>query len=218
MTSSTPATTDAAATEPVEVLYRRLAPAYDLIYGLVLHPGRRAAIRRMALGGGERVLEIGVGTGLSAVLYPPAPACSVVAVDVSREMLARAAARLQRRGVRNVDLVQANATSLQFDSGSFDVVYAPYVINVVSAPMPVAREMRRVCRAGGRIVFLNHFRSDDALRGRAHDLLDRTLMAPIGVRWNLRLSELLETAGLELLSLEPVNVPRFSSLAVCRPR
>lgn len=216
MSSSTGVTTRPPATDAVEVLYRRLAPAYDLIYGMVLHPGRRAAVSRMALHHGEQVLEVGVGTGLSAVLYPSS--CSVVAVDFSREMLARAEARLQRRQVRNVELRWADATALEFDSASFDVVYAPYVINVVSAPVQVAREMRRVCKPGGRIVFLNHFRSEGAVRGPVHDLLDRSVMAHIGVRWNLRLAALLDAAGLQPLSIEPVNVPRFSSLVVCTPR
>lgn len=199
--------------DPVEALYRQLAPAYDLIYGLVLHPGRWAAIRRMALKPGERVLEVGVGTGLSAVMYPEW--AEVVAVDFSREMLARARARLQRRDIRNVHLMEGDATSLQLDAGSFDVVYAPYVINVVNKPAAVAREMRRVCRPGGRVIFLNHFRSEGVVQGRIHDALDAIVMAKAGVRWNLRLADVLDAARLEPLSIERVNLPRFSSLVVC---
>ena len=201
--------------DPVATFYRHLAPAYDLIYGVILHPGRRAAIRRMGLASGTRVLEVGAGTGLSAVMYPPE--CDVLAVDFSREMLTRAEARLSRRGITNVRLMEADATRLRLDSEQFDVVYAPYLINVVSDPLSVAREMRRVCRPGGRVVFLNHFRGDNAASGWLDDTLDRLVMAKAGVRWNLAMKPLLRAASLELLSVKKVNVPRFSSLAVCRP-
>jgi phosphatidylethanolamine/phosphatidyl-N-methylethanolamine N-methyltransferase len=201
--------------DPVATFYRQLAPAYDLIYGVILHPGRRAAIARMALAPGTRVLEVGAGTGLSAVMYPPG--CDVLAVDFSREMLMRAEARLARRGITNVRLMEADATRLRLESSQFDIVYAPYLINVVSDPLSVAREMRRVCRPDGRVVFLNHFRGDNAASGWVDDTLDRLVMAKAGVRWNLAMTPLLKAASLEPLSVTKVNVPRFSTLAVCRP-
>lgn len=201
--------------DPVATFYRQLAPVYDLIYGVILHPGRRAAIARMGLTPGTRVLEVGAGTGLSAVMYPPD--VDVLAVDFSREMLTRADARLARRGITNVRLMEADATRLRLDSGWFDVVYAPYLINVVSDPLSVAREMRRVCRPGGRVVFLNHFRGNNVASRWFDDTLDRLVMAKAGVRWNLAMTPLLEAASLDLISVMKVNVPRFSSLAVCKP-
>jgi phosphatidylethanolamine/phosphatidyl-N-methylethanolamine N-methyltransferase len=194
-------------------VYRRLAPYYDVLYGIGLEPGRARALERLALHCGESVLEIGVGTGLSAVRYPPT--CRVVAIDVSLPMLARAKARLLTQDLHHVALCRMDAGHLAFSDEAFDAVYAPYLINVVPNPTQVAREMLRVCRRGGRLVFLNHFR----LNGRA-GLLDRCVgrlaAAMTGVNWDLDLTAFLQGAGLVAASVEPVNLPPVSSVVLCR--
>src|SRR5262249_34621876 len=97
-----------------------------------------------------------------------------------------------------------------------DVVYAPYLINVVPDPRAVAREMIRVCRPGGRLVFLNHFRD----RSRTVGALDRAVghlaRSVTGVSWDLELNTFLEQNGLAAVSVERVNVPRVSSVVICR--
>src|ERR1043166_3692448 len=138
-------------------VYENIAWFYDLTFGPVLHPGRVDAIERMGIKPGDRVLEVGVGTGINAALYPSD--CSVTGIDLSSSMLEKARDRIARTGVRNVRLLQMGAATLKFTDDTFDIVYAPYVISVVPDPVAVASEMRRVCRPGGRIVFLNHFRS-----------------------------------------------------------
>jgi phosphatidylethanolamine/phosphatidyl-N-methylethanolamine N-methyltransferase len=197
------------ANQRVESIYRRLAPVYDLIYGATLEPGRRHAMTRLAPAGGERILEIGVGTGLSAMAYPPG--CRVAAIDVSAPMLKRARSRL---GCRHgeITLLRMDAARLGFRDGSFDAVYAPYVINVVPDPVAVAREMLRVCRADGRLVLLNHFA--DRTPSWAADLLGR-MAAHAGVNWGLDLHEFLLDAGLVARSVERVNVPSVSSVVIC---
>src|SRR4030081_2102170 len=142
-------------------VYENIAWAYDLIFGPALHPGRVNAIRRMGIKPGDRVLEVGVGTGINAALYPTD--CSVTGIDLSSSMLEKARERVARKGVRNVRLLQMDAANLKFADDTFDIVYAPYVISVVPDPVAVTREMRRVCRPGGRIVILNHFRSKNRL-------------------------------------------------------
>src|SRR2546426_3349123 len=138
-------------------VYENIAWFYDLTFGPALHPGRVDAIRRMAIKPGDRVLEVGVGTAINAALYPSD--CSVTGVDFSSSMLEKARDRVARKGVRNVRLLQMDAANMKFADDTFDIVYAPYVISVVPDPVAVAREMRRVCRPGGRIIILNHFRS-----------------------------------------------------------
>src|SRR5438876_6729017 len=140
-------------------VYEKLASVYDLTFGPALHPGRVDAIQRMAIKPGDRVLEVGVGTGINAPLYPTD--CAVTGIDLSSSMLEKARDRIARKGVRNVRLLQMDAANLKFADDTFDIVYAPYVISVVPDPVAVAREMRRVCRPGGRIVILNHFRSSN---------------------------------------------------------
>src|SRR6202171_5701440 len=142
-------------------VYENIAWFYDLTFGPALHPGRVDAIRRMGIKAGDRVLEVGVGTGINAALYPRD--CAVTGVDFSSSMLEKARDRIARKGVRNVRLLEMDAADLKFADETSDIVYAPYVISVVPDPVTVAREMYRVCRPGGRIIILNHFRSASRL-------------------------------------------------------
>jgi len=197
-----------------DAIYRQLAPLYDVIYGALLHHGRRAAIERLAPQPGESILEVGVGTGLSALHYPPAS--RVVAIDLSVAMLRRAQARLERRGCAHVRLCRMDAGRLAFGDAQFDAVYAPYVLNVVSDPVAVAREMLRVCRPDGRLVLLNHF-DHVAVRLRAVNRVVGGLAVRIsGVDWHLNLERLLAATELVAVSVEPVNLPPVSSVVVCR--
>jgi phosphatidylethanolamine/phosphatidyl-N-methylethanolamine N-methyltransferase len=201
--------------QTIDNIYHRLAPVYDLIYGVTLAPGRRHAMARLAPGRGESILEIGVGTGLSAVKYPSS--CRVFAIDLSSNMLERARARFARRGVRHVTLCRMDAARLAFADGQFDAIYAPYLINVVPDPVEVAREMIRVCRTAGRIVLLNHF---DLANGTRHPInrFLGGLASRVGVNWHVDLPSFLKDAGLTARSVERVNVPRVSSVVVCYKR
>ncbi len=196
----------------VSRVYENLAWAYDYTFGPALHPGRVDAIQRMGIRSGDRVLEVGVGTGINAALYPRD--CAVTGVDLSASMLEKARARVARKGVRNVRLLEMDAANLKFADDSFDIVYAPYVISVVPDPVAVAREMHRVCRRGGRIVILNHFRS----KIRVGAWLERVI-APftlyLGFKSDLDLPAFLVQADLQPVSIEKVNVPRIWSLVTC---
>ena len=190
-------------------VYENIAWFYDVTFGPALHPGRVDAIRRMAIRPGDRVLEVGVGTGINAALYPAD--CSVTGVDLSSSMLERARERIARKGVRNVRLLQMDAASLKFADDSFDIVYAPYVISVVPDPVAVTREMRRVCRPGGRIVILNHFRSKNRV-GAWLERIISPLTVHIGFKSDLDLPAFLAQAELKPVSIEKVNHPRIWSL------
>src|SRR5229473_3894407 len=142
-------------------VYEKISTVYDFTFGPTLHPGRVHAIQRMGIKPGDRVLEVGVGTGINAALYPRD--CTVTGIDLSGPMLEKARDRVARKGIRNVRLLEMDAADLKFADETFDIVYAPYLISVVPDPIVVAREMRRVCRSGGRVIFLNHFRSPNSL-------------------------------------------------------
>jgi phosphatidylethanolamine/phosphatidyl-N-methylethanolamine N-methyltransferase len=196
----------------VNHVYENLAWFYDFTFGPALHPGRVDAIQRMAIKPGDRVLEVGVGTGINAVLYPRD--CTVTGIDLSSSMLEKAHERIARKGMRNVRLLEMDAASLKFADDSFDIVYAPYVISVVPDPVGVTREMRRVCRPGGRIIILNHFRS----KSRVGAWLEK-MIAPftlyLGFKSDLDLPAFLVQAELKPVSIEKVNVPRIWSLVTC---
>ncbi len=198
--------------EFVNRVYENLAWFYDFTFGPALHPGRVDAIQRMAIKPGDRVLEVGVGTGINAILYPRD--CAVTGVDLSSSMLEKAHERVARKGVRNVRLLEMDAANLKFADDSFDIVYAPYVISVVPDPVAVTREMWRVCRPGGRVIILNHFRS----KSHVGAWLER-MIAPftlyLGFKSDLDLPAFLVQAELKPVSIEKVNIPRIWSLVTC---
>jgi phosphatidylethanolamine/phosphatidyl-N-methylethanolamine N-methyltransferase len=196
----------------VEGVYEKLASVYDLAFGPALHPGRLRAIEHMNIQPGERVLEVGVGTGINLALYPKD--ATVTGIDFSAPMLEKARERVARKGLRRLRLLQMDAADLKFADGSFDIVYAPYLISVVPDPVKVAREMRRVCCPGGRIVFLNHFLSTNRLLSRIERSIS-PFTVHIGFKSDLDQAALLAQAGLEPVSIEKVNVPRIWSLVTC---
>src|SRR6185503_20929889 len=106
-------------------------------FGPTLHPGRVQAIQRMGIRSGDRVLEVGVGSGINASLYPRD--CSVTGIDFSDVMLEKAHDRIARKGLRNIQLLEMDAADMKFVDNTFDVVYAPYVISVVPDPIAVVR-------------------------------------------------------------------------------
>jgi phosphatidylethanolamine/phosphatidyl-N-methylethanolamine N-methyltransferase len=196
----------------VEGVYDKLAKVYDLTFGPTLHPGRLQAIQRMNIQPGERVLEVGVGTGINLSLYPKH--CTVTGIDFSSSMLEKARERAARKEIRNMRLLQMDAGDLKFADGSFDIVYAPYLISVVPDPVKVAQEMHRVCRSGGRIIFLNHFLSPNALLSRLERMISPYTIH-IGFKADLDLPAFLAQANLQPVSIEKVNVPRLWSLVTC---
>jgi phosphatidylethanolamine/phosphatidyl-N-methylethanolamine N-methyltransferase len=166
----------------------------------------------MALRPGSRILEVGVGTGINTSLYPRT--CHVTGIDLSSSMLEKARDRVARKGLTNVRLLEMDAAAMRFPDGAFDIVYAPYLISVVPDPVKVAQEMRRVCRPGGRIIFLNHFLSPNPILSRVERLISPATIH-IGFKSDLDLPAFLAQAGLEPVSIEKVNWPKIWSLVTC---
>ena len=196
----------------VERVYEKLSSVYDLIFGPTLHPGRLVALEHMGIRPGDHVLEVGVGTGINASLYPST--CQVTGIDLSTSMLEKARERVAREGLRNVRLMEMDAANLTFANDSFDIVYAPYLVSVVPDPVQVVREMRRVCKPGGKIIVLNHFRSANPILSRVERALS-PFTVHIGFKSDLDLPGFLAQAELEPLSIQKVNVPKIWSLVTC---
>jgi phosphatidylethanolamine/phosphatidyl-N-methylethanolamine N-methyltransferase len=196
----------------VEGVYDKLAKVYDLIFGPTLHPGRIQAIQHMNIQPGERVLEVGVGTGINLSLYPKQ--ATVTGIDFSSSMLEKARERAARKGLRSMRLLQMDAADLKFADDSFDIVYAPYLISVVPDPVKVACEMRRVCRPGGRIIFLNHFLSPNPILSRVERLIS-PMTIHIGFKSDLDLPAFLAQADVRPVSIDKVNWPKIWSLVTC---
>jgi phosphatidylethanolamine/phosphatidyl-N-methylethanolamine N-methyltransferase len=195
----------------VEGVYDKLASVYDVIFGPILHPGRLLALEKIGIRRGDRVLEVGVGTGINASLYPRH--CHVTGIDFSHSMLEKARARIFKKALSHVHLMQMDAAALKFADNSFDVVYAPYLVNCVPDPIKVVQEMRRVCRPGGKIVILNHFRSANPVLSR----LDRALSpltVHIGFKSDLDLPEFLAQAELKPILVQKISMPPLWSLVI----
>ena len=193
-------------------VYEKLAVVYDLVFGPTLHPGRLEAIKKMNIQPGDSVLEVGVGTGINLPLYPSS--CAITGIDLSTPMLDRARERIFDKVLRNSRVVEMDAAAMTFPDESFDIVYAPYLISVVPDPVKVAQEMRRVCRRGGRIVILNHFKSQNAVLSR-FDTAISALTVHIGFKTDLDLNAFLTQGQLTPISIEKVNIFKMWTLVTC---
>lgn len=139
----------------VKTTYKYWAPIYDYTFGLITRAGRRKVVDYVNTRQG-RVLEIGVGTGLSLHRYKRH--LDVTGIDVSPDMLDKARQKVAEKGLTHVTRIsEMDARSLAFPDDHFDTVVAMYLVSVVPEPERVLAEMARVCRAGGEVLIVNHF-------------------------------------------------------------
>jgi phosphatidylethanolamine/phosphatidyl-N-methylethanolamine N-methyltransferase len=149
-------------TTEVARAYDRWAPIYDVVFGPVFRQGRAAAVAAAERIGG-RILEVGVGTGISLPGY--ARSSRVTGIDLSDSMLDKARERVRRHGLINVEAVEVgDAENLAYPDASFDVVVAQYVVSAVPQPTRALDEFARVCRPGGEIIVTTRVSAASGLR------------------------------------------------------
>lgn len=142
--------------------YDRWAPVYDFVFGKVFESGRGAAIEAAERVGG-RILEVGIGTGISLERYSRNNL--ITGVDISATMLRKAQERVKALGLTNVEALSVmDAAKLAFPDASFDVVVAQYVITAVPDPDGTLDEFARVLRPGGEIILVNHLGAESGPR------------------------------------------------------
>jgi phosphatidylethanolamine/phosphatidyl-N-methylethanolamine N-methyltransferase len=152
--------------DTIEKAYARWAPVYDLVFGRVFEQGRQATIeaaeQHIGAAGG-RILEVGVGTGISLLSYNRGN--RLVGIDISAPMLRRAQDRVAEHRLTNVEaLAVMDAKHLALPDASFDVVVAQYVITTVPDPEATLDEFVRVLKPGGEIVLVNHLGAEAGFR------------------------------------------------------
>jgi len=185
-----------ASTQPHEsALYYEFSHFYDAFFGRVFYPRIAKVIRSLDVQAGERVLEIGVGTGLSLDAYPER--ARVTGIDLAPDMLEKAQERIDRNGWRHIALEQGDALALRFPDDSFDYVTAFHVVSVVPDAKRLMAEAQRVCRPGGRIVVINHFRSDNRAVARVQHSID-PMTRRLGWTTSLYLRDILDRRTLHV--------------------
>jgi phosphatidylethanolamine/phosphatidyl-N-methylethanolamine N-methyltransferase len=149
--------------DAVRLAYRRWAPVYDHTFGRIAAEGRKHAVEVLNQTTG-RILEVGVGTGLSLPDYKSS--LEITGIDLSPEMLDKARERVAEEALENIaGLHEMDASQLTFANNSFDTVVAMFVMTVVPEPEKVMRELARTCKPGGEVMLVNHFSTDDGVRG-----------------------------------------------------
>jgi phosphatidylethanolamine/phosphatidyl-N-methylethanolamine N-methyltransferase len=193
--------------------YRLFAGSYDLVFGPIFHPGRRAAVEVANNRPNQRILEVGVGTGLSLPHFRAD--ARVTGIDVSKEMLDKARRRVERSGLKQVEaLLEMDAEATSFEDSAFDAVLALYVASVVPDPARFVAEMRRVCKPGGTIVIVNHFTSaNPAMRWLEKRLAP--LASKIGFHADFPLDSFLAAGRLRTREVRPSNMFGYWKLLRC---
>ena len=185
--------------------YARWAPIYDLVFGAVFDRGRKASIAAAERIGG-RILEVGVGTGLSLPDYSWSN--RLIGVDLSGPMLRKAKERVAEHRLTNVEgLVVMDAQNLGFQDSSFDVVVAQYVITTVPDAEATLDEFARVTKSGGEIILVNHLGAEDGFRAAyesAFAPLARQLGWQVGFRWQRLEQWAKRHGGVELIERRPM--------------
>lgn len=184
-------------TETVQKVYNNYAIFYDLVFKKIFEPGRAAAIRDLQLRPGDKVLEVGVGTGLSFPFFPPY--CNVIGIDLSEEMLRRAYKKIKVQRLSHIVIERMDAAKMAFADDTFDAVFAAYLITAVPDPWGVLSEIKRVCKKGGSIVMVNHFKSDNRLISSIEATISPFCSKHLGFRTDLGISLLLNDRELKLI-------------------
>lgn len=198
--------------DTIKTAYRRYARYYDFVFGAIFHPGRKSAIEHLHCRPGDRILEVGVGTGLSLEMYPEG--VKVVGIDLSNEMLAKARTRVEGGKLEQVELLaQMDALKMTFPDGSFDKVVAMYVATVVPDAEQLMREIRRVCKPGGMIILLNHFQNKHPLIRRCEAVV-QPLAKYVGFHPDFPLEDFLRKTSFKVVTAVPVNLLDYWTILI----
>lgn len=168
---------------------------YDATFGRLVRRRIAGAIGHMNIANTDRVLDLGIGTGVSLNYYPNRG--RVFGIDLSSGMLRQARKKIAERGLEHAEVFQADALFLPFADDSFDHVFISHVISVVSDPYRLIEEAQRVAKPGARIVLVNHFQSTNRFIAMVEKWLC-PLCTRLGWRSDLGLNDLVQRTGVQI--------------------
>ncbi len=181
--------------DSIKKIYAGYSSVYDALFKRFFYPRIKHAINYMDIKPGDRILDVGVGTGLSLSVFPRY--CSVVGIDLSTEMLRKAKQKIDENRLDNIKVMSMDAMSVGFRDDSFDKVFISHVVSVVPDPYKVMQEVKRVCRKGGQVVIVNHFKSKNRLVETVEKIIN-PVCKKIGWRSDLCLNEFIDKSGLNV--------------------
>ena len=193
-------------------IYSLYSHFYDSLFGTLLNPGRRAARKLMDIQPGERVLEVGIGTGISLPLYPEN--VEVVGIDINQDMIKQAGEKKHRLGYSNVKLCITDASEMGFKNNYFDKVIASHSITVIPNPFETLKEIKRVCKENAEFFFLNYAGSDDNLVARFEKALS-PIRCRLGLGKFIDLEGLLRNANFKIDFKDRVNIFKLFQIIKC---
>jgi len=204
--------------DAIKKVYGRAAGVYDVLFGPIADSGRKRVVSNVNQLPGGRVLEVGVGTGISLTHYDPKH--TITGIDLSPEMLDRAKYRVAKHGVKDQNLSHIeslaimDAEAMTYDDSLFDIVVAMYVMSVVPSPEKVIHEIQRVCKPGGKIFIVNHFSQPDGMMSKIERLLE-PYSDSLGWSPHFPIEACLGTDSLEVKEQRRVPPLGFFTMLIC---
>lgn len=181
--------------ESLKKIYAGYSKVYDTLFKRFFYPRIKHAIGYMDIKPGDIILDVGVGTGLSLSVFPKH--CRVVGIDLSTEMLSKAKAKIDKERLDNIKVLSMDAMRCAFEDDSFDKVFLSHVVSVVPDPYQAMAEVKRVCKKGGLVVIVNHFKSKNKLIEALEKVIN-PVCKKIGWRSDLCLNEFITKTGLKV--------------------
>lgn len=184
-------------------LYSKFIPAYEALWPLLVRRRVMRSIEALNITPNSKVLEVGIGTGMSMPAYPPH--AQVTGIDLSDDMLAQARLKIEREGWDHINVQPMNAQKLEFPDQSFDFVTTFHVVSVVSDPQEMMSEIARVVKPGGSVLIINHFRSENPWVAKVIDRAD-PFTRHLGWRTNVSYGDVVGELPLEV-KVQPKSSP-----------
>ena len=193
-------------------IYSLYSHFYDSMFGALLHPGRRMVSKLMDIQPGEKILEVGIGTGISLPLYRRD--ADIVGIDISRDMIRQAGEKKQRLGYHNVKLCITDAAEMAFKNNYFDKVIASHSITVIPKPFETLKEIKRVCKRNAEFFFLNYAGSNDNFVASFERALS-PIRCRLGLGKAINLEQLLNSANFNIDFKDRVNIFKLFQIIKC---